>query len=96
MTPVLAGAAVASIIGVRGLVGQVSGTARQLHRESVTIARLHADLVKHEEIAHQLLSTEPADRSLFVDRQHAIEGEFAAAVPVFPVANDMRATIVEA
>jgi diguanylate cyclase (GGDEF)-like protein len=96
MLALLVVSAAASIVGVRGLVGQVSGTARQLHRESVTVAALHADLVIHEEIAHQLLSAKAADRSLFVERQHAIEGEFAAAMAVFPATNGMRATIVEA
>jgi diguanylate cyclase (GGDEF)-like protein len=88
--------AVATIVGVRGLVGQVRGTARQLHRESSTVSVLSADLVDHEEIAHKLLSNEPVDRVAFVEQQAEISRLFVQAIAVFPATNGMKATVVAA
>ena len=51
--------AVATIVGVRGLVDQVRATARQLHVESVTVATLTSDVVAHEEVGHKILSMSP-------------------------------------
>jgi diguanylate cyclase (GGDEF)-like protein len=88
--------AVATIVGVRGLVDQVRATARQLHVESVTVATLSSDVVAHEEIAHKLLSDETVDRTAFVQQQQEISSLFDHALTVFPVDNGMRATVVKA
>jgi diguanylate cyclase (GGDEF)-like protein len=89
-------AAVASIAGVRGVVDAVGGTAHQLHRESVTVAALRSDLVAHEEVGHQLLSDSPVDRVAYVKQQQHLSDEFAAAVPIFPTTNGLRATVLAA
>jgi diguanylate cyclase len=61
--------AVATIVGVRGLVDQVRSTARQLHVESVTVDALSSDVVAHEETGHKLLSNEPVDRTAYIQQQ---------------------------
>ncbi len=88
-------AAAAAIVGVRGVLDDVRGTARQLHRESVTVAGLRADLVDHEQIAHQLLGGKPVDRPAFVDAQQRISRRFDDAATVF-TDNGLRATVVKA
>ena len=86
--------AVAAIVGVRGLVDEVRGTAHQLHVESVTVSVLRTALVAHEEMAHVLLSGKPADRSVFVQQQFAISDQFDRAATIFPTDDGMRATII--
>jgi HAMP domain-containing protein len=86
----------ATIVGVRGVVDQVEGTAHQLHLESKTVAALTIAIVDHEEVAHKLLSDESIDRSAFVRQQQQISGLFDQAATLFPTSNGMRATIVEA
>jgi len=88
--------AVATIVGVRGLVDQVRATARQLHVESVTVATLSSDVVAHEETGHKLLSNESVDRLAYVQQQQEIAALFEQARIVFPVNNGMRATVVKA
>src|SRR5450631_2841085 len=88
--------AVATIVGVRGLVDQVRATARQLHVESVTVATLNSDVVAHEEVGHKLLSNESVDRAAYVQQQQQISALFDHARTVFPVNNGMRATVVKA
>jgi len=88
--------AVATIVGVRGLVDQVRSTTRQLHVESVTVATLSSDVVAHEEVAHKLLSDETVDRVAFVQQQQTISVLFDHARSVFPVDNGMQATVVKA
>jgi diguanylate cyclase (GGDEF)-like protein len=89
-------AAAAAIVGVRGVLDDVRGTARQLHLESVTVEGLRADLVDHEQIAHQLLGGKPVDRPGFVAAQQRISRRFDDAAAVFPTANGLRATVVKA
>ena len=89
-------AASATIIGVSSLVNEVRSTAQRLHEQSVTVAALRTDLVDHEQIAHQLLSDKPVDRSAFVKQQQAISHRFDAAAKVFPTSNGMRATVLKA
>jgi diguanylate cyclase (GGDEF)-like protein len=89
-------AAVATIVGVRGLVDQVRATAHQLHVQSVTEATLSGDVVAHEETGHKLLSDEPVDRVAYVKEQEEISILFDNAQAVFPVSNGMRATVVKA
>ena len=97
MLALLLVAAVATIVGVWGVVSQVQSTATLLHRESVTVAALRSDLVAHEQIAHKLLSNEPAvDRSAFIAEQDAISVEFARAMSVFASSKSMSATIAQA
>jgi diguanylate cyclase (GGDEF)-like protein len=88
--------AVATIVGVRGLVDQVRATARQLHVESVTVATLSSDVVAHEEVGHKLLSNESVDRLAYVQQQQEISALFEDARTVFPVNNGTRATVVKA
>ncbi|HEY8718467.1 diguanylate cyclase domain-containing protein [Pengzhenrongella sp.] len=89
-------AAVATVIGVRAVVDNVEGTARQLHLESVTIAALRTDLVAHEETGHSIMSAQQVDRPAFVGQQQAIVREFGVAERVFAGSPAMRATVVEA
>jgi diguanylate cyclase (GGDEF)-like protein len=89
-------AAAATIAGVRDVVDQVRGTARQLHVESVTVAALRTALVAHEQIGHQLLSGKTIDRPAYIRQQHELAGRFDDAVKVFPTTNGMRATVVAA
>jgi diguanylate cyclase (GGDEF)-like protein len=87
-------AAITTLIGVRGVVGELRGTARQLNRESQTTAVLRAELVEHEETAHKLLSNEPVNRSAFVQQQQEISRRFTAAEAVFPQSHGLRAIVV--
>jgi diguanylate cyclase (GGDEF)-like protein len=88
--------AVATIVGVRGLVDQVRATGRQLHLEAVTGAALSSDVVAHEETGHKILSNEPVDRLAYVQQQQEISALFVRAQSVYPVSNGMRATVVKA
>ena len=88
--------AVATVVGVRGLVNQVRATARQLHVESVTVDAISSDVVAHEEVGHKLLSNESVDRLAYVQQQQEISAMFEHAQVVFPATNGMRATIVKA
>lgn len=88
--------AAAAIGGVRGVVDELSGTAFQLDRESVTVAALRKDLVDHEQIGHKLLSGDPVDRSAFVQQQQEISRRFDETATVFAISNGMRAIIVKA
>ena len=88
--------AVATIVGVRGVVDQVEGTAHQLHLESKTVLALTAAIVNHEEVAHKLLGDESVDKVAFVVQQNQISGLFGQAASVFPAENGMKATISQA
>jgi diguanylate cyclase (GGDEF)-like protein len=96
MLALLLVAAAATIIGLRAVVGQVQGTARRLHVESVTVAALSTALVAHEQVGHKLLSAEPVDRVAYVRKQHELAGLFDRAVTIFPTTNGMKATLVTA
>ena len=70
MLALLLVAAVATIVGVWGVVSQVQSTATLLHRESVTVAALRSDLVAHEQVAHKLLSDDQTvNRAAFIAQQ---------------------------
>jgi diguanylate cyclase (GGDEF)-like protein len=88
--------AAATIIGVRGAIDEVEGTAAQLHLESETVAVLSTGVVDHEQVAHKLLSNEPVDRAAFIEQQAKVSGLFAQAITVFPSTNGMRATLIQA
>jgi diguanylate cyclase (GGDEF)-like protein len=88
--------AAATIVGVRGVVDQVEGTAHELHLESKTAGALSTAIVNHEEVAHKLLGAESIDRTAFIQQQQQISGLFDQAATVFPTSNGMRATIVKA
>ena len=96
MLALLLVAAVATIVGVRGVVDEVQQTAAQLHRETVTVAALRTDLVTHEELAHKLLSNEPADRTVFLRQQQQITRSFQQAGTVFAPTGNLSATVVKA
>lgn len=89
-------AAVSTIVGVRGLVDQVKGTAHQLHRESVAASGLSVAVVTHEEVGHKLLSNEPVDKTAYIQQQAQISHLFAAAIAIFPASNGMKASVVQA
>jgi diguanylate cyclase (GGDEF)-like protein len=88
-------AAVATIVGVRGVVDEVRGTAHQLHIESVTVAALRTELVDHEQTGHKLLSDKPVDRAAYVRQQNELSRRFEAAATVFATSG-LRPTIVKA
>ena len=96
MLLLLLATAAATIIGVRGVVDQVEGTAVQLHLESKTVEALSTAIVDHEQVAHKLLSDEPVDRSAFIQQQQHLSRLFDLAAVIFPTSNDMRATILKA
>jgi diguanylate cyclase (GGDEF)-like protein len=96
MLLLLLATAAATIVGVRGVVDQVEGTAHRLHLESNTVAVLRAELVDHEEVAQKLLNDESIDRLAFVRQQQKISGLFDQAAVVFSTSGGMRATIVKA
>ena len=89
-------AATATIIGVRDVVGNVRGTAHQLHVESVTVSSLSTELVEHEPIGHQLLSGKTVDRAAYVQQQHDLAAKFDDAIKIFPTTDGLRATLVKA
>jgi diguanylate cyclase (GGDEF) domain len=95
MLVLLLATATAAIFGVGGVIGEVQRSAEQLHLESDTAAALRSDLVKHEQLGHQLLSDKPVDRSAFVQQQQEISRLFDKAATVFPTSNGMRAIIVK-
>src|SRR5674476_704209 len=95
MLLLLLATAAATIIGVRGVVDQVEGTAVQLHLESNTVEALSTAIVDHEQVAHKLLSDEPVDRSAFIQQQQHLSRLFDLAAVIFPTSNDMRATILK-
>ena len=88
--------AAVTIVGVRGVVDQVEGTAHQLHLESKTVTALTAAIVSHEEAAHKLLGNKPLDRSAFVAEQQKIAGLFDQAITIFPTSNGMKGTVITA
>jgi diguanylate cyclase (GGDEF)-like protein len=96
MLLLLLATAATTIVGVRGVVDQVEGTAHRLHLETNTVAVLRAELVDHEEVAQKLLNDESIDRLAFVRQQQRISGLFDRAAVVFSTSAGMRASIVEA
>ncbi len=88
--------AVATLVGLRAVVDQVQGPGRQLHLESDAAATLRNDLVKHEQVAHQLLTAIPVDRPAFLRQQLQLSQEFDRTAEVFPTDNGMRATVFKA
>jgi diguanylate cyclase (GGDEF)-like protein len=89
-------AGVVTIVGVRAVVDQIQGTARQLHRESVTIAELSGEIIAHEQVAHKLLSAEPVDRAAFLVGQHDVAARFDEAAVVFASSPAMQRTVLQA
>lgn len=89
-------AAVATILGVRGVVDQIRSTATQLHVESEMVAALRSQLVQHEQVGNQLLWHKPADRAAFIVEQRSISRQFEETAAVFPNEYGKRATILEA
>ena len=69
---------------------------RQLHRESVAVAALRTAIVDHEEIGHQLLTDAPVGRAAFLRQQDDISRQFNEVAKIFPTANGMKATVVQA
>ena len=85
-----------AIVGVRGVVDEVAGTARQLRHESALIAVLQTDIVKHEEVGHKLLSDEAVAGPSYIRAQQEISARFDEATRLFPTTNGMRATVTDA
>jgi diguanylate cyclase (GGDEF)-like protein len=88
-------ASVATVFGVRELVGQFSDSARQLDRESTVVATLRNDLNAHEDLGHNLLAGVPVDRPVFLSQQAAIARTFRAASAIFPPGKSTRGVIRE-
>jgi diguanylate cyclase (GGDEF)-like protein len=83
MLALLIVATVGTFVGVRLLIGQFSGTARQLDQRMTILNSLDAAEVSHEGAAHQLLNGAPVDRAAFVAQQASIIRLFDQASRVF-------------
>ena len=77
-------AGVATFAGFQFLIGQFTGAAHQLDRESILLDSLDTALVAHETMAHQLVNATPVDRSAFLAQQDAILVLFGQAHRTFP------------
>ncbi|HEY5248051.1 MAG TPA: EAL domain-containing protein, partial [Dermatophilaceae bacterium] len=86
----------ATIIGVRSVIDDVNGTARQVHVQSRAATELRSLIVYHEEVAQKLLGDQSVDRSAFLREQQEISVLFDRAAAVFPPANGLRAIVVTA
>jgi diguanylate cyclase (GGDEF)-like protein len=89
-------AAIASIVGMRSLVDQVSGPARQLRLESTAILELRTAVVSHEQTAHIVLSGDPIDVRAYLVEQAGIAHEFDTVASVFADSKPLQATVNEA
>jgi diguanylate cyclase (GGDEF)-like protein len=89
-------AAVGTVFGVHAVLGQVQATARQLDRETVTVAALRDSVVQHEHIAQQLMSHDAVDRVDFVREQQIISGQFDAAAAMFRTGDGTRDQVLTA
>jgi diguanylate cyclase (GGDEF)-like protein len=89
-------AAVATVLGVRGVLDQVQSTARELDRESVTVSALRDAVVQHEHVAQQLMGHDAVDRVDFVRQQNEITARFDAAAAMFPNGSSLRRQMVAA
>ena len=78
-------ASIGTVFGVRQLVGEFSGTARQLDRETTVVAALDSALVAHEAAAHQLLNGTRVDMAVFSGQEVEISTQFHEAAALFPV-----------
>jgi diguanylate cyclase (GGDEF)-like protein len=85
---VLLVASLATFAGVREVVAQFSGPARQLDEESTIVLSLQASLAAHEATAHLILAGVPVDRHAFLREQAAISVAFDKAQRAFPAASD--------
>jgi diguanylate cyclase (GGDEF)-like protein len=88
--------AMATIVGVRGVMDQVHETAVQLRLQSVTLAELRAALDAHEQVGHQLLAGGPADRAAFLRQQEDLSRRFEDAARILPADGDARSTVGQA
>ena len=89
-------ASVGTFAGLRALVGDFSGTDRQLDRQATVVASLRAALVDHEATAHQLLAGAPADRQAFLRQQDEISAVFHTALGIFPAGRDTTGALAQA
>jgi diguanylate cyclase (GGDEF)-like protein len=88
--------AMATIVGVRGVMDQVHETAVQLRLQSVTLTELRAALDAHEQVGHQLLAGGPADRAAFLRQQEDLSRRFEDAARILPADGDARSTVGQA
>jgi diguanylate cyclase (GGDEF)-like protein len=89
-------ATIATFAGVRLLVGQFSGTARRLDRESTILATLRTSLTDHETTAHNLLGGAVVDRQAFLHQQDDISRAFGQAMRIFPVGKNTTEVLGQA
>ncbi|MEA2592809.1 MAG: hypothetical protein QOD62_2640, partial [Actinomycetota bacterium] len=95
MLVLLLAVGITTFAGVRQIVGEFSGTAQRLDRESTIVASLGTSLIDHEATAHQLLSGAPVDRQAFLRQQDQISVAFRDALGTFP-AKDARDALSQA
>jgi diguanylate cyclase (GGDEF)-like protein len=95
MLVLLLAVGITTVAGVRQIVGEFSGTAQRLDRESTIVASLGTSLIDHEATAHQLLSGAPVDRQAFLRQQDQISAAFRDALVTFP-AKDARDALSQA
>jgi diguanylate cyclase (GGDEF)-like protein len=79
MLAVLLLASLATVFGVRQLVGEFSDTAHTLDREATIVASLRKSLNNHEDFGHHLLAGAPVDRGAFVREEASITRAFHQA-----------------
>ncbi|MCW3035007.1 MAG: diguanylate cyclase/phosphodiesterase, partial [Actinobacteria bacterium] len=96
MLVLLLAVGITTVAGVRQIVGEFSGTAQRLDRESTIVASLGTSLIDHEATAHQLLSGAPVDRQAFVLQQIEISQAFHDAVRTFPAGRDTTGVLDQA
>ncbi|MCW3043515.1 MAG: diguanylate cyclase/phosphodiesterase, partial [Actinobacteria bacterium] len=95
MLVLLLAVGITTVAGVRQIVGEFSGTAQRLDRESTIVASLGTSLIDHEATAHQLLSGAPVDRQAYLRQQDQISVAFRDALATFP-AKDARDALSQA
>ncbi len=87
--------ALATIIGVHGVMDQVQSTSASLQRRWTTVAELRGALDAHEQAAYRLLTGTAADKNGFLRQQADISRRFDDAALALPDERDMRSTLGE-
>jgi diguanylate cyclase (GGDEF)-like protein len=96
MSVLLFVASIVTFAGVRQLVGQFSGTAQQLERESTIMVTLRTDLINNAVTAHKLLAGLPENHQAFLDQQDAISSAFHKALETFPASKSTTEVLAQA
>jgi diguanylate cyclase (GGDEF)-like protein len=96
MSVLLLVASIVTFAGVRQLVGQFSGTAQQLERESTIMISLRTDLINNAVTAHKLLAGLPENHQAFLGQQDAISSVFREALETFPASKNTTELLAQA